>query len=76
MAPQFWCDPSSGTCPTVQAVVGNGIVVTMDRYDYVSDSFGIEYSNRWRDIGILCAFIGGFQILHFICVNFVTHVKR
>jgi len=76
VAPQFYCSPDGGnTCPTVLSIPGNP-ASAVDRYAYVADSFGLSYGNRWKDVGYLCAFVGVFQVLHFLSVNFVSHIKR
>jgi ABC-type multidrug transport system ATPase subunit len=72
VAPQFFCDPTKDTC--IELCTES--FTRMDRYQYVQESFGIVYNNRWRNVGILFGFAGFFQILHFLAVKFVSHNKR
>lgn len=73
VAPQFYCE--GPTCPTITYLAPSG-QVTVDRFEYVQTAFGVKYSNRWNDIGYLMVFATGIQILHFIFLRHVAHIKR
>src|SRR5207244_2340196 len=75
MPSQFVCTGSS--CPTIQVYdSGTATIVTVQKFDYVENNYGMRYANRWRDAGFLAVYIVGFQILHLICVRYVSHIKR
>jgi len=73
VAPIFYCEGPS--CPTLTFVTPDG-VQTVDTLAYVEESFGISYGNRWLNVGYLCIFIAGLQVLHFIALRYVSHIKR
>ena len=75
LSPQFYCVGAG--CPTISVFdFATFTTRTVDRYEYVSGSFGVDYATRWHDVGYLCIFIAGFQILHFIALRYVSFLKR
>ena len=78
VAPQFYCAGGvAAGCPTVMVPDPvTQVPAPVDRYQYVAGAFDLNYDNRWNDIGYLCVFIAGFQLLHFVCITFVAHIKR
>ena len=51
-------------------------IVTADRYAYVSALYGIDFSQRWIQLGYLCIFIAVFQAGHLLATRFVRHIVR
>lgn len=77
--PQFHnddCAPNVN-CPTVTYYSSTtGLYTTVDTDVYVDSVYGLKYSERWQAIGILIAYTGFFQILHFLATRFVSHINR
>ena len=47
-----------------------------DTLAYVEEQYALNYDNRWPDVGYLAVYIVGFQILHCLCVRYVSHITR
>ncbi len=79
ITPLFACptiDTNPAACPTLIVIDQNNQLKPQLQMLYVQESFDLNYANRWRDLGILAIYIVIFQVLSFIAVNFVSHIKR
>ena len=47
-----------------------------DIVQYVETKFNAYYHQRWRNVGFLACFIGGFQVIHVLATRFLVHMKR
>jgi hypothetical protein len=51
-------------------------VVNVDSYAYVTQVYAVDYTQRWRDVGLLAVFIGGLQLFHLYATRFKSHINR
>ncbi|CRK14856.1 hypothetical protein BN1708_017329, partial [Verticillium longisporum] len=74
-------DPAAGyesvsndnrVCTAVGSIPGNDFV---NGDAYASLSFGYEWANRWRNFGILIAFMLGFLVIYMVAAEFVSEKK-
>ncbi|RBQ82100.1 hypothetical protein VDGD_09104 [Verticillium dahliae] len=74
-------DPAAGyesvsndnrVCTAVGSIPGNDFV---NGDAYASLSFGYEWANRWRNFGILIAFMLGFLVVYMVAAEFVSEKK-
>lgn len=78
VTPQFYCPASTlaaGGCPSIQVPL-NGALVNVPIYSYLTSVYGLDYSRRWEDVGILFAFIGGIMALAALSLRCLTFIKR
>lgn len=48
----------------------------VNTYSYYTRYFDVDYNTRWKSVGYICTFIGGFQVLHFYITRYKVHVSR
>ena len=74
---QFYCQGDTTVCPSVQVYdASSGVITLTTKSDYIQSYYGLAYANRWRDVGILFLFAAFFQVLHMVCVRYISHNKR
>ena len=54
---------------------GTGFI-NLNAYQYYVGLHGSGWENRWRSVGYLFAFIGGFQVMQFLQVKYRIHASR
>ncbi|KAH6633454.1 ABC transporter CDR4 [Boeremia exigua] len=65
-------DSLSHACSSVGAVAGNPFV---DGEVYILSSYEYEHSHKWRNFGILLAFMIGLMIVYLTATEFITSAK-
>jgi len=71
---QFHCDGGITDCPTV--TLASGISITKSAFIESVQSFGMNYDNRWIDVGVLLIFAGFFRLGTFLALRYVRHISR
>jgi hypothetical protein len=77
--PQFHTDDCTPNvnCPSITIYSSStGLYTQVDTDMYLETVYGLKYSERWQAIGILIAYTGLFQILHFLATRYVSHINR
>ena len=74
---QFHCEGGANAgCPQIAAVV-NGAPVTVDQWDYVREKrLGMEFEDRWKELGWLVVIGAVFRVLTMLALRFVNHQKK
>jgi len=73
-ASQFYCEGNN--CPTVSAIEGDKRVDGIKLWTFVQDTYNFDYTQRWLDVGVLCAFLVAFRIGAYLGLKYVKHIDR
>jgi len=70
---QYYCE--GPTCPEIPVVVGHTIEI-QTIWNFIVNTYGFNYSNRWTDYLAILAFLVGFRFGGFLGLKYVKHITR